>query len=161
MDRFTKYRVSRLFAPLLVCVYIMMVAVEHKSKSNEIFPFFNWSLFSSISSLKTVPALRLHSINGRTLPSPRLYFDMGETFVLARQRDVNCWKTVLALVDALRADDKEKVGRMRRLIEQRYMAEAGQAEYDVVMLTYEPIHRLRTGEIEDIAVLASYTKIPQ
>jgi len=112
----------------------MMVAVEYKSKSGEIFPFSNWSLFSSISSLETVPALRLHSINGRTLPSPRLYFDMGETFVLARQRDVNCWKTVLALVFALRADDKEKVGRMRRLIEQRYMAEADSAEYDIAIL---------------------------
>jgi hypothetical protein len=84
-----------------------------------------------------------------------------QTFIHARQRDVNLSKAVRTLVDALLAGDKEEVGRARGLIEQRYMADVSTAEYDIVDLTYDPIQRLRTGEIKGIVVLATYDKTPK
>lgn len=161
MVSFAKYRVSRYFAPLLVCSYVTVAVFTTHVNGGEVFPFFNWSLFSYSANLRTNYALRLLSINGHSLPSPRLYFDMKETFVHARQRDVNLSKAVRTLVDALLAGDKEEVGRARGLIEQRYMADVSSAEYDIVDLTYDPIQRLRTGEIKGIVVLATYDKTPK
>lgn len=111
--------------------------------------------------MRNEDAVLVRSVDGRTLPSPRLYYDMKDTFIHAKLRDVNFAKVVQALGQALHAHNEELAGRMRSMVEQRYMADVNTAEYDIVLLTYDPIRRLRTGEIENIAVLASYTKTKQ
>ena len=126
----------------------------------ETFPFFNWSLFSHSSSVRTDVVVRLQSIDGRVLSSPRFYYDMKETFRLARNQDPNLFKIADRLNVALRANDEKAVDQLRRLIEQRYMAEVGSAEYDVVLLIYDPVHRLQSGEIKKAVILASFIKVP-
>jgi hypothetical protein len=160
MSNLAKYRAVALLPVLLMCGYVGVVFYKGRLDDSrpEVFPFFNWSLFSSSGSLRAENAVLVRSIDGRTLPSPRLYYDMKETFVHAKLRDVNFAKAVQSLGQALHAHNEESVARMRSVIEQRYMADVSSAKYDVVLLTYDPIRRLRTGEIKKIAVLASYTK---
>ncbi len=160
MNNLARYKLIGLLPALLVCVYAGVVFLRGRLDDSrpELFPFFNWSLFSSSGSLRNEDAILVRSINGHTLPSPRLYYDMKETFIHAKLRDVNFAKVVQALGQALHAHNQELAGRMQSLIDQRYMADVHSAEYDVVLLTYDPIRRLRTGEIENITILASHTK---
>src|SRR5438477_2752554 len=102
---------------------------------DELFPFFNWSLFSDTSSERIVHVIRVDSVDERVLPSPRFYFDMTETFARAKQRDSIVSKTVARLVEAIHNDDKQAISRIREVIEDRYMAEVKSAEYDIVQLT--------------------------
>jgi len=150
------YRAYGYLAPVLICIYSAVVIVH----PDEFFPFFSWSLFSDTSNERIDFTIRLESVDDKPLASPRLYYDMRETFIHARQRDVLLQKTVYRLVVAIRAQDEETISRMRRLIEDRYMADIKSAEYDVARLTYNPITRLRTGEFKDISVLATYNKTP-
>jgi predicted DCC family thiol-disulfide oxidoreductase YuxK len=154
-----KYRIRKYVGPLLVAGYVSIVFYTGGLDTRpERFPFFNWSLFSYSSVPRTDVALEMHSVNGQPLPAPRLYYQMTDTFTHARERDVNLWKTEWALVSALRRNDQPTILQMRQIIEQRYMAEASSADYNIVQLTYDPIQRLRWGEIERSTVLASYSK---
>ena len=154
------YPAYRYLAPLLICGYLAVVIVATRQGRDELFPFFNWSLFSASSNVRSQVVIRLESINDNPLPSPRFYYDLGETFIHARERDSTLSKTMWRLVAAIGAEDNDTIFRMRRLIEDRYMAEIKSAEYDVVRLTYDPIKRIRTGEIEEAVVLATYKKTP-
>jgi hypothetical protein len=130
------------------------------SDFSELFPFFNWSLFSTTSNENTNVTIRLESVNDKPLPSPRWYYDMGETFISARERDSILAKTIGRLAAAIYANDKETISKMRRLIEDRYMVEVKTAQYDVIRLTYDPIKRLRNGDIKETVVVATYKKVP-
>jgi hypothetical protein len=83
---------------------------------------------------------------------------MGETFRYAKQRDSTFVKTISKLTAAIAASDQEAISLLRRLIEVRYMAEIKSAQYDVILLIYDPIKRLRTGQIKETVVLATYEK---
>ena len=153
------------YLPLfLIGSYLAVVIVARVNNrfdphfTEEIFPFFNWSLFSVSSNERTISVIRFDSINEKPLPSPRLYYDMGEIFAYAKQRDSTVWKTVETLASAIQHDDQEMISRARKLIEDRYMAELKSADYAVVRLTYDPIERLRFGTVKDSAVLATYRK---
>jgi hypothetical protein len=78
-----------------------------------------------------------------------LYFEMGDIFASAKQRDSTVWKTIETLASAIQHDDQETISRARKLIEDRYA---------VLRLTYDPIERLRFGTVKDSAVLATYRK---
>jgi hypothetical protein len=149
-----KYRVRRYAGPLLIAVYVAIVFYTGRLDTRpERFPFFNWSLFSF-----TDVVLQVRSVNGRPFPVPQLYYQMMDTFAHARSKDVNLWKTEWTLVSALRRHDQPMIVQMRQIIEHRYMAEVSSADYDIVQLTYDPIRRLRLGEIQRSIVLASFSK---
>lgn len=124
----------------------------------EIFPFFNWSLFSSSSGDRNEYALLVRSIDGQALAKPQLFYDMKDAFIHARQRDINVSKVTQELGSALHQNKPQLAYEKRRMIEDRFMADAREVEYDLVMLHFDPIERLETGKIQDQHVVASYRK---
>jgi len=160
----TTYRSYKYLPLFLIGSYLAVVIIARVNNrfdphfTEEIFPFFNWSLFSVTSNERTISVIRFDSINEKPLPSPRLYFDMGDIFASAKQRDPTVWKTTETLASAIQHDDQETISRARKLIEDRYMAELKSADYAIVRLTYDPIERLRYGAVKDSVVLAIYRK---
>lgn len=160
MTSFTTYKLFRLLPLLLTGGYCFVALFVSRLDSRpELFPFFNWSLFSVSSAERAQYALRVHSVDGKPLKEPRLYYDMTGTFAHARQRDINVSKVVQALGHAVGQKKPQVADNQRRMIEQRFMADVHAAEYDLVLLHFNPIDRLRTGAIESERVVASYRKI--
>jgi hypothetical protein len=162
MARVRRYEVYKYAAPLFVGIYFVVVIVGMGAfHQPELFPFFNWSLFSNSYSERSDAVIRLDSINGKSLPSSRLYYEMSDIFRYAKDRDSFVSKVVTRLANAIRAGDEPTISELRKLIEGRFMAEIKSAEYDVVELTYDPIERLRKGKVKDAVVLATYEKVPR
>lgn len=159
MTSFAKYKVARLFPLFMTGFYILVAFYGARLDSRpELFPFFNWSLFSSSSADRNEYALLVRNVDGRLLSQPRLYYDMKDTFMHARQRDINVSKVVQELGSALHQKKPELADEKRRMIERRFMADAQRVQYDLVMLTFDPIERLETGKIRKERVVASYRK---
>mgnify|MGYP000878748295 FL=1 len=159
MTSFARYRVFRLFPLLVVGFYILVAFYGARFDSRpEIFPFFNWSLFSSSSGDRNEYALLVRSVDGQPLAKPQLFYDMKDTFLHARQRDINVSKVTQELGSALHQNKPQLAYEKRRMIEDRFMADAHEVEYDLVMLHFDPIERLQTGKIQDERVVASYRK---
>jgi len=159
MTSFAKYKVARLFPLFIAGFYILVAFYSARLDSRpELFPFFNWSLFSSSSGDRNEYALLVRSVDDKPLAQPRLYYDMKETFMHARQRDINVSKVVQELGSALHQKKPGLADEKRRMIEQRFMADAPRVQYDLVMLSFDPIERLKTGKIQKERVVASYRK---
>jgi len=152
---YTRYRVSTYFAACLIVGYLT-IALHYRN--DEQFPFFNWSLFSYSPNPRSDVAIVIRTVDGKTLPKPRLFIDMPDTFLQARLRNVNVWKTEWNLVDAIHAGDTKKANEYRQVIEQDYMADVKSVGYEIALITYSPIRRLRTGVIDKMDVVASYEK---
>jgi hypothetical protein len=159
MTSFARYKAVRLFPLLLTGGYFFVtIFISRLDSRPELFPFFNWSLFSFSSSESAQYALRVRSVDGQMLAQPRLYYDMTGTFAHARQRNINVSKVVQGLGDAVGQKKPQAADEMRRMIERRFMADVHAAEYDLVLLHFNPIDRLRTGAIKSERVVASYRK---
>jgi len=159
MTSFAKYKAVRLFPLLVVGFYVFIAFYGARLDSRpEIFPFFNWSLFSSSSGDRNEYALRVRSIDGQALAKAQLFYDMKDTFTHARQRDINVSKVTQELGSALHQNKPQLAYEKRRMIEERFMSDAHEVEYDLVMLHFDPIERLETGKIQDERVVASYRK---
>ena len=159
MTSFAKYKAVRLFPLLVVGFYVFIAFYGARLDSRpEIFPFFNWSLFSSSSGDRNEYALRVRSIDGQALAKAQLFYDMKDTFTHARQRDINVSKVTQELGSALHQNKPQLAYEKRRMIEERFMSDAHEVQYDLVMLHFDPIERLQTGKIRDERVVASYRK---
>jgi hypothetical protein len=84
------YRSYRLLPLLLIGFYLAIVLVarvnyrfDHRW-AGEIFPFFNWSLFSYTSAERHVSTIRVDSVDGKQLSTPRFYYDMTDVFASAK-----------------------------------------------------------------------------
>ena len=156
----SRYSAARYLGVGLISVYFATVLVAKVIyHDNEIFPFFNWSLFSESSNERYLVALGFNKINGKALPSTRLYYELSDIFSFARTRDIAVSKTVKRLSRAIVENDEPTIAAMRELLEERYMAEVKSADYSVLEITYDPIKRLRTGKAKQTVVLASFKKV--
>src|SRR5690349_19153873 len=118
MTSFAKYRVFRLFPLLMVGFYILVAFYGARLDSRpEIFPFFNWSLFSSSAGERNEYALLIRSVEGQSLTKPQLFYEMKDTFTHARQRDINVSKVVQELGSALHQNKADLAEEKRRMIE--------------------------------------------
>jgi hypothetical protein len=159
MNSLTQYKISQLVGITMVSLYACIALFTSRMDTRpETFPFFDWSLFSISTTPRTDVVVRIRSINEQLLPTPRFYYNMPDIFIHAKQRDINAWKTLQALRGALRDNNEERAEQLRHFFEQRYLVEAHDAEYDVVLLMYDPVARLRTGAIQNMTILASYKK---
>jgi hypothetical protein len=124
----------------------------------ELFPFFNWSLFSHTAAQKSDAAVLVRMIDGQIMEPPMLYYAMPETFEGAKRRDPQLLKASQRMVRAFLAGDEVTLESTRRIIEQNSMREASEAQYDLAIITYDPIERLRSGTIQSVNVLATFEK---
>lgn len=157
MTRFKAYTLRRVMIPLVAFGYAV-TAIFLKPETNvELFPFFNWSLFSQSAALKSDAAVLVRMIDGQIIDPPMLYYAMPDTFEGAK-RSAQLLKASQRMARAFMADDDVTLEATRRIIEDISMREAGEAQYDLAIITYDPIDRLRTGALQSMHVLSTFEK---
>lgn len=157
MSGLRKYRSSRTLSLMLIGTYII-VAAWPGFKAVEIFPFFNWNLFSYSASVRTDWTVQLRTINGHRLPSPKLYYQMKRVFSYARDRNITPDKVFRNWASAIDSGNLSRSKKLQRLTEDTFMKEIKTATYDLVAITYHPILRIRTGKIDKVMVLGTFRK---
>lgn len=159
MTGYRRYRASRFFVwPALLC-YVAIALAAKPSNAIEFFPFFNWDLFALNSDRRGDVTLRVASIDGHPLPEPRLFYEMKETFSAARAKDSRLMKLLDRWAVALRAGDAASAARFRAIVEYTFMPEVTTAAYDLVIVHYRPIQRLRGGDLDSVDILGSFNKV--
>lgn len=158
MNGVVKYRVLKVVGPAMVLAYVVIAVIATTVRNRELFPFFRWSLFSNSSNPKVDTVLIVRAVNGAPLQTPRLYYDMPETFSEAAARNAAAMKTFDLLASAVRSNNTSTEQRFRRVVEQTYLREARSVDYDLARIVYDPIERFHTGKIIGTKVLASYEK---
>lgn len=152
------YRSRRLLAPLLILAYVAGLALLNPRGHAEFFPFFNWSLFPQTTNSRIDWTLLIRSVDGQAIDPPLFYFDMKDTFSDAQTGNATLMKLVRRLGVAATRDDQTAVVELRQIVEGTFMRDALQVEYDLVLVHYDPIQRLRSGTVDAIETIASYTK---
>jgi len=139
-------------------IYLFVAVVATEVRGQEIFPFFNWSLFSAASNPKTDNVLVIRSVDGVKLARPTLFYDMGRRFSAAKRGDSRVAKATDQLRYAVTYHDPAREKQLRATIETTFMGEADQVEYDLAVMAYDPIERLNSGAILARQTIRSYRK---
>jgi hypothetical protein len=158
MTWFEAYTLRRLLVPMIAIGYAMAAIHLKPAEDVETFPFFNWSLFSTTASVRSDVVVMVRRVDGRQVDPPGLYYDMIDTFASAKSRDIRLRKASLRLARALRSNDATTAAALRSVIEQTFMRDAGEVHYDLAIITYDPIVRRQSGAIDNLEVIASFTK---
>lgn len=152
------YRLRRLFAPLLVLTYVLVALQVKPEGEREIYPFFNWSLFSRSTPFYTDATLRITSIDGTPLEQPQLFYDLQDRLSAAKSQDALAFKIVGQFTHAVITGDEARAAELRRVLETRLLNDVVAMEYEIVVIDFDPIRRYETGDIDSIEVVASYVK---
>lgn len=158
MEGFAKYRAAKALGPALVLTYATMALLGTQLNGREVFPFFNWSLFPSASNPKSDAVLIVTAIDGQKLAKPTLFFDLPDRFAAAENKDIKLAKALDRLAFAVRREDKATESGLKATIEALYLRDAESVEYDLAIISYNPIDRLNTGAIQSETILRSYRK---
>jgi hypothetical protein len=127
------------------------------SPRGEFFPVFNWSLFTHVYPLQTLPELYVIRIGDRTLAKPLNYFELDSYFESARQRSVIVTKTAGRLRDAIVRGDDREVARLRKIIEARHLSGHGAVEYELRAVRFMAVDRWKDKDrIIDQQVLGRF-----
>jgi hypothetical protein len=125
---------------------------------SEFYPFFDWGLFPRSQDIRTDVVIFVSEVNGTQLHKPTLFYELRDYFAAARANDVRLAKLVQMLVTAEKQRDSSRSAELSRVIEQTDMADVRSAQYDIAVITYHPIKRYRTGDIESVSIVKSGEK---
>jgi hypothetical protein len=156
--RFDTYRARAIALPFLLMTYFLLALIGPRDGHLEFYPFFNWSLFSLSTPVRSDAVLVVRSIDGQTFERPKLFFDMADTFAAARSDDAVLPKMLDDLIRAKWSGDISRVAELRRVIEQRFLVEAANVEWSAAVAVYDPIVRYRSGAINRIDAIADFNK---
>ncbi|HUT49522.1 MAG TPA: hypothetical protein VM325_09290 [Alphaproteobacteria bacterium] len=142
---------------LLVAYLCIAVAGGVQSPKGEIFPFFNWSLFTYVSDHRQLIEIEILAINGVRLDAPTRFHDLPKQFAGARNKSVSILKLASRMAAAHIDGDQARFRSLRKVLEATYLAEAERLKYRLVANRYHPIERWRDGSIRSTIVIGEYT----
>lgn len=151
---YQRRKATKISLALLLLLYVSIAVSTHLTKQPEIFPFFSWSLFSSVPQPeKTNYGLRLIAVDGKTLQTP-LFFEEGEQY-FAGANSIMAMTTIRRLARAIEAGNAGQIVEYQTFFEEMFLAEASDVAYEVVRRTYNPVERWRTGRYISVECLRS------
>ena len=143
---------------LLFLTYILIASAGLKfHERREIFPFFSWSLFTFVTDKPWRYEIEISRIDDTLYDPPANYYDLSNVFPQARARSSNVWKAAASLAQAT-AKELPSLAQVRTTFENRYLSGTGSVDYRVVIVIYDPLERLRSGETLKKIEIAAYTK---
>jgi len=159
MSGIRSYRRRTVMLPLLVAGYVA-IAIQPlpRSLAPEIFPFFNWSLFSNSSPVSMDSVALIHSANGVSFNEPRSLFDLPEVFDTAARRDIRFAKVLDRFAISTMTGDTHDAELARALIEDHFMRGVSDVDYTIAILRYDAVERYRTGKATTHIELGRFTK---
>lgn len=148
------YRAKKLTILLFFVAYsVVQCAGKVQSPRGEYFPVFGWSLFSEVVSPRWTVETEIVRIGDTVFPEPVNFFELGEHFKAARARSSNVRKVAVKFLN-LRQEEPAAAEAMRRVFERTYLGDRQAVEYRLVLVTFDPIERWRTGAVLERRVLA-------
>ena len=158
MSQLRRYRASRLFVWPAALIYAAVAFAARPPGQIEFFPFFNWSLFTFGQMQRADIVLLVRSIDGQKLPQPAQFYDLKHIFPAARAKD----SSLMKLLDRWRAatlnGEHSTADEIRAVVEDTFMTGAASVEYELVVIGYDPLRRIKDGTIEHVMVVGSFEK---
>jgi len=143
---------------LIPAVYIYYALVAYFgaiiSSKYEIFPAFNWSLFTYVSDVRDLCEVEILSIDGVRLDRPTRLAELQDQFRAGR--DATVLKLLQKVCRAKYTGRDATFEDLRDVFESRYLSDKKNVEYRLVIHNYEPIARWRDGSTISTQVLGKY-----
>lgn len=143
-----EYLFRRRILIFLVLGYVMVSLYGPKMGRSEFYPFFNWNLFSYTHSIRHDVVVIVHSINGVNLEKPTIYFYVRDKFTRTASDEIRLRKLLWDLWGHHRKGNQKQVDKFLDIIRSKYFSEVRAAEYEIALIKYNPLERLKTGKIE-------------
>ena len=143
-----EYLFRRRILIFLVIGYALAALYGPRLGRSEFYPFFNWDLFSYTHSIRHDVVVLVHSINGEALEEPTIYFYVPNHFLLTGGEKIRLRKLLWDLWKHHRNGDQKQVEKLLTIIRSKYFSAVRAAEYEIALIQYNPIVRLKTGKIE-------------
>jgi len=131
--------------------YIAIHDVIARQPRAEIFPFFNWDLFSKPQRVISHYEILIDRVSGKIFIPPVSIQEMPEYPAHLHGFD----KAVQMLGSALQSNNPTQVRVWRYIIENQ-MHKLKDVDYRIVKVTYDPLVRLETNNIMNETILAEY-----
>ena len=114
----TRYR-SILF--IIPAFYLYYSVVSYfgviLSDKYEIFPVFNWSLFTYVTDVRQFCEIEVVAIDGRSLEQPTPYYGLPDRFAGAKARNPTLFKLLQRACRAKKREDLDKFAALREVVE--------------------------------------------
>lgn len=158
MTGYQRYRAARLFVWPAALLYALVAFTGRPAGQAELFPFFNWSLFTLGPVERADRVLLIRAIDGRRLAAPTMFYDLPDIFPAARAKDPSLMKLLDRWAIALRSSNRDAAEKIRAVVEDSFMQGARSIDYDLAVIGYDPLRRLRDGSIDHLLILGSFSK---
>ena len=156
-------RIMQKLRILTFTFFIAYTAIQALGKVNaskfEYFPVFSWSLFSAVRNDIVSYSVEITSVDGKLLETPRNFYDMPELSPFAARKSSELYKSTLELI-ILRTDPTALAVRQDSFAQQ-FFQNARTVEYQVVLERFNPLVRLKTGEVTKRTVVLTGQKRAQ
>jgi len=126
------------------------------ASKHEIFPVFNWSLFSEVREVRELCEVEVLSINDMPLKLPTRFYELPGEFSAARNRDATVMKLTQRVCRATIAGDEKTFAKLRNVLESSFLSDQQTVTYRLVWQYYNPIDRWRDGSVISSVVLGEY-----
>lgn len=146
------YRIWRAWIALFLAGYFVLGLATLALPRQEVFPCYSWFLFALVPGRESQYAVRLQEVRGQKLAEPVLFQD-ADSFV-DEPHNVMAHELVQRLGAAVERGPTDEQLRLRRVMEKDYLP--APCRYQLVVLTYEPLTRWRTGRY-DVRPLGEYS----
>jgi hypothetical protein len=100
----------------------------------------------------------VRAINGRALAQPTLFYDLKDVFPSAHAKDPRLMKLLDRWVAAVHSGNEQTSRNIRSVVENTFMAGVTSVDYDLAVIGYDPLRRIRDGTIDHISVVGSFQK---
>lgn len=153
----TSYRRATALIPSFLFCYCVVAFLGGAFASKyEIFPFFNWSLFSQVREVQELCEVEVLSIDGAILELPARFYELPGEFSAAHNRDPSAMKLVQRICRAKIAGDETTFTKLRDVLETSYLSDQKTVTYRLILQSYNPIDRWRDGSVISSRVLGEY-----
>ena len=153
------YTILKRSITTLVILYFLIGNVTWAAWGLEIFPFYSWDLFSYVPNLSIDYGLKINAIDGKYLETPLYFQDAKDIF--DDTESIIAFNVIQTLGTAIESDDQVQAEQLRQQIEELYLSDVEQVEYEIKKRTYYAGELWRTGRFETEERLATYdTTLP-
>jgi hypothetical protein len=141
---------------VLLVVYLVVLVANGPRNGDEVFPFFNWELFSRVPEPeRTSWSVRLVEVNGEPLPDGVYFEDAGGIVPLAGSSAA--FVTMQRFGQGVEAADPVRVDEARRVLESRYLGHFDAVSYELVRRTYDVLDRVTCDCFTDEVVIGEFS----
>ena len=153
-----KDRTGLFFAAALAYILLANTLGPLGSNRSEIFPLFNWSLFTNATAEARYDyAIFVEKIDGRALARPTLVYELKHR-IKGVGSGINLRKASVAFAFAILGKDRDKTRARRNTIERTYLRGPRQMTYSLRLMKYKPLERYRGGKVTALDILGRFER---